>query len=133
MRVFTIILCMLMAIAMLACEAKAIDLGGGLSTDGFITSGKVWDAEQDNKEITLRTKEGSWYVIGEAGLKYSFARAFLGYQKFTETVDAKTAGLDLFPFNMKGTSLGIRTAYTYLKMPGVQTQDLIYTGAIIKW
>jgi len=123
--------------------SQAIDVGKGISIDGFMTAGKLWDVDFSDTErissINATTNKGEVYFEAEVGVRYKFARPFAGYQYLggimqDEVFSVERLGVDWFPYELsKDVALGIRTSYNWFRATDFLKHDFAYTGLIIKW
>ncbi|GAB4485966.1 MAG: hypothetical protein OHK006_13040 [Thermodesulfovibrionales bacterium] len=130
MIVFSIIFHLLLASA-----ALAIDLGNGFTLDGHAFGGKLWDVDRDVRsdyeQLRFTSRESSWFVSSEIGLRYGIVRPYFGYETLTHDYDRKTAGLDLIIFSdPQFGSIGVRTAWATHRRYGLDTQRYLATGLL---
>jgi len=134
-RLMLMLIVVLVVIASGAWQSHAFDIGKGVSVDGFITAGKLWDVDiSQTDEVTsanIQTNRGEVYLEGELGLKYKFVRPFVGYKYLgkvahDEVFSLETTGLDITPFEK--IPIAIRTSYNWLRIPGYFKQRTLFTG-----
>lgn len=142
-----IIIIALIVIASGAWQSHAFDVGKGVSIDGFLTAGKLWDVDFSDTDrqstINATTNKGEIYFEGEVGVRYKFMRPFAGYQYLggimqDEVFSVEKLGVDWFPISMPAgklasLSVGIRTSYNWFRATEFLKHDFAYTGLIVKW
>jgi len=140
-----LLICLLVLVFTIPSSLFAFDLGKGITLDGTVSLGKLWDVDLANTKTTrtlsISERRGEIYFEGEAGLRYKFFRAFGKYQYLggigcDEVFSLEGTGIDIYP--SEKIPAWFRVSYNWLKVPGLidgksLKHDFAYTGVMFKF